>query len=182
MNTEKTQSTDDRDPVTYGDAGSNPQMDFLPEYRSHKVVRAGRIESIEWSRGLSTCQLLLSKAPDGAGPEIVTVTREWMDKHDPKPGWYLVQYADGYLSASPPCPFEEGYTLIDDGSEPTMSEKKTQIVVLEMETEASHGELRETFLDLRTVTKGFVPMHIKQVEVLTVDATKGVEDDEGGDE
>ncbi len=41
-----------------------------------------------------------------------TVTREYMMKHDPQPGGYWVQYADGYESWSPADAFESGYVRI----------------------------------------------------------------------
>jgi hypothetical protein len=33
-------------------------------------------------------------------------------KHDPRPGGYFVEYADGYRSFSPAEAFEAGYTRI----------------------------------------------------------------------
>lgn len=38
--------------------------------------------------------------------------REWLDKHNPEVGGYLVFYKDGYVSYSPAKAFEEGYTLV----------------------------------------------------------------------
>jgi hypothetical protein len=43
-----------------------------------------------------------------------SVTNAWLEIHEPKKGWVLVLYPDGYVSASPPEPFEEGYALVAD--------------------------------------------------------------------
>lgn len=42
----------------------------------------------------------------------ITVEADWIFKHGPKIGGYLVQYADGYKSFSPEKAFEEGYTRV----------------------------------------------------------------------
>ncbi len=41
-----------------------------------------------------------------------TVDGVFLAKHNPEPGGYFVQYADGYKSFSPAQAFEEGYTRI----------------------------------------------------------------------
>lgn len=40
------------------------------------------------------------------------MSREWMTKHNPVVGGYLVLYDDGYCSFSPAEAFESGYTRI----------------------------------------------------------------------
>ena len=81
----------------------------LPKYRCHKEVRAAKIATI--------------KTPtNGTGVLIfedenlwrVTVSKEYMQKHQPYEGGYYVKYADGYESFSPADAFEEGYTLAED--------------------------------------------------------------------
>jgi len=76
----------------------------LPIYVCHKEVQAARI--IEIQRVGAGYALTL----EGVGP-VITVTKEWYDKHNPHPWGYYVVYKDGYASYSPPRAFEEGYTL-----------------------------------------------------------------------
>lgn len=78
-------------------------MSELPLYRCHKEVRAGKITAIThfdgWTLSLEGCG-------------IVTVSDDWLARHEPVLGGYYVVYADGYKSYSPAEPFESGYTRI----------------------------------------------------------------------
>jgi hypothetical protein len=77
----------------------------LPIYVCHKTVRAARIERI-------------TDAPQGGGAQLKLVgfdhphhvTAEFVAKHDPIAGGYLVLYPDGYKSFSPSDVFEAGYS------------------------------------------------------------------------
>lgn len=85
----------------------------MPQYRSHKTVRALKITAVSAdskSRGLS---LFVEDKT------IIHVDEEWVGRHAPKPphppgfaGGYYVVYDDGYKSFSPAKAFEEGYTKI----------------------------------------------------------------------
>src|SRR6188508_1055995 len=79
---------------------------ILPLYKSHKVVQAAKIESIE-------------TAEDGIVDDdsFVSVGTRYGSFDLKKPhtgaieiGGYIVVYEDGYSSYSPAKPFEEGYT------------------------------------------------------------------------
>ncbi len=79
----------------------------LPSYKCYKKVGALKIEEV----------LVLT---DGSGtlkpagplyPQFM-VSKEYMDKHDPKAGGYYVRYDDGYESFSPAAAFESGYSRI----------------------------------------------------------------------
>jgi hypothetical protein len=75
----------------------------MRRYRCHKEVEAAKIILIEHYRDrVQTADGVWHPMPNMV-PRIQT-------------GWYLVRYADGYLSASPPEPFEEGYTLIEQAA------------------------------------------------------------------
>jgi len=82
-------------------------MAGIPEYRSHKIVRAAKIVE--------------------TGPPDIIVTVEKQDGSNARievpVGWaakrgkgddmgYLVEYDDGYMSWSPSKAFEEGYALV----------------------------------------------------------------------
>lgn len=82
----------------------------LPQYKCHKVVRAGVICS--WhSCGLVSVEI------KGTDTIIeVEVGQKWIEKHNPESGGYLVVYEDGYTSYSPAAAFEAGYHLVEVGS------------------------------------------------------------------
>lgn len=76
----------------------------MPEYRCHKKVRALKIASVEFVAENKV--VLTYEGIDGSS--LYDVTK----KPTPEPGYYVVQYEDGYISFSPAEAFEEGYTLI----------------------------------------------------------------------
>jgi hypothetical protein len=83
----------------------NNLLEFLPEYRSHKVVRAAKIVKM-----LEGDRMLLDVR---AGPNLwvhATPTPSLFSRYRPKPGDYYVVYEDGYVSISPKAAFEEGYS------------------------------------------------------------------------
>lgn len=76
----------------------------MPLYKSHKQVRAAKIESVrdDWAeQGVHV---------EGIG--LVRMGDEWMARHKPVVGGYLVEYEDGYQSFSPAEAFESGYTRV----------------------------------------------------------------------
>jgi hypothetical protein len=83
----------------------------LPRYQCHKVVHAakivriGRLEGEMYDSGL---RLLVFEEPLGE----LLVTGEFVMKHNPRVGEYLVVYDDGYQSISPAHAFEAGYTRL----------------------------------------------------------------------
>lgn len=85
--------------------------DRLRSYRSHKVVRAARINGLG---GLGADPVSVDL--DGVG--IVEVPTVVFSRTKPEIGGYVVVYEDGYISYSPAAAFESGYGLIDGVSEP----------------------------------------------------------------
>lgn len=85
----------------------------LPRYRSHKVVGALKIKSIDDPNGATDGSRLLSFEEEGYAP--VCVDGDWMRRHRPEVGGYYVVYRDGYKSFSPAQAFEEGYTPEESG-------------------------------------------------------------------
>lgn len=79
----------------------------IPEYKSHKTVRAAKITSFRQNGEPDMPDLVLGDI--GA---IVTLLPDWHAKHKPEIGGYYVLYADGYSSFSPAKAFEEGYTAV----------------------------------------------------------------------
>lgn len=87
-----------------------PFLKNLPLYQSHKVVGALQVSSvIPNPRGVELHFYDTSFVP-------VQMPTEWDEKHSPFAGGYLVSYADGYLSFSPPQAFETGYKRIEGDS------------------------------------------------------------------
>lgn len=82
-----------------------------PKYRSHKEVSAVKIASVDPGADGSLTLYL-----EGGFDNVVVPHHERKHKPQPEAGWYLVQYADGHVSFSPAKAFEDGYTLVDDGS------------------------------------------------------------------
>ena len=85
----------------------------LPRYQCHKVVHAVRILAFEVLDD-ETSKIMPDDPLNGA---IVTAPG-WHAKfhghENDDPGYYVV-YDDGYASWSPTKPFEDGYTLLQDG-------------------------------------------------------------------
>lgn len=77
----------------------------LPQYQSHKKVRAAVIVSVraDWAE-----QGVTLEGEEG----MRRMGEEWMARHRPQVGWYLVEYEDGYVSCSPAETFEAGYTAL----------------------------------------------------------------------
>lgn len=89
----------------------------MPRYRSHKIVHALKIESIEFDvilahrEGRETDgQATITPEEEGFAP--FKVPSAYVRKHNPQPGGYYVVYDDGYASWSPAKAFEDGYTRI----------------------------------------------------------------------
>jgi len=85
-----------------------PTETEMPKYRCHKEVWALKIKAVK-PEALTTGAVLVFEE-DGYAP--MRVPQGFIDKHDPQPGGYFVQYKDGYQSFSPAKAFEEGYTRI----------------------------------------------------------------------
>ena len=92
----------------------------LPRYRCHKEVYALKIQSVETNLPtIAELEKTLEGGSDAPGgflkfedPNygVMAVSTDFMRKHNPKAGGYLVVYKDGYQSFSPAEAFEEGYT------------------------------------------------------------------------
>ena len=97
----------------------------MPHYRCHKEVWALKIKQIEPAPKptIADLETILREypnrtespgaiiVPDGnVGP--IAVSLEFITKHRPEVGGYLVFYKDGYRSFSPAEAFEDGYTRI----------------------------------------------------------------------
>ena len=80
----------------------------LPEYQCHKRVRAAKIKAI-WHVTVRRAALMVL-SDEGVAP--IEVPMDFIEKHCPQPGGYLVVYEDGYQSYSPKQAFEEGYTRV----------------------------------------------------------------------
>lgn len=78
----------------------------LPKYQCHKQVWALKIRDLTMTpRGYTIIPFEPNYPP-------FEVSKEWVEKHQPKVGGYWVRDEDGYTSFSPAGVFEAGYTLI----------------------------------------------------------------------
>lgn len=83
----------------------------MPRYTSHKTVWALQIESVKDLGTDTTTEenpIVEITFKDSA---FAAQKFNLRSKPTPEPGWYLVQYADGYTSFSPAKQFEEGNKL-----------------------------------------------------------------------
>lgn len=88
----------------------NNARDRLDQYRSHKVVRAGKIQTVERVEELGQFYLRITTEK---GVVIEENSRGWLDRLPSQMlGGYYVLYEDGYTSWSPAKAFEEGNTLL----------------------------------------------------------------------
>lgn len=84
---------------------------FMKTYQCHKRVKAARILSVPQIAPDLT-QYLLAVDVDGAAQSYI-VGADWMRRHKPVVGGYLVEYEDGYVSFSPASAFLAGYASTD---------------------------------------------------------------------
>lgn len=108
-------------------------MQQLPRYKSHKVVQAAKITSIDYH---PNCIMIHSA--EGAPFQL---SLKYDKKHNPQPGGYFVVYEDNYLSYSPAEAFEGGYTLI--------REPKSPMLVIRSSVEGCPGQLPANYNELR---------------------------------
>lgn len=79
----------------------------MPQYQSHKIVRAAQITGIEPQSATGLTGLIL-------GELRAVMGLDWMRHFAPEVGGYLVEYSNGYVSYSPAKAFEEGYIELAD--------------------------------------------------------------------
>lgn len=90
-------------------------MREMPRYQCHKKVWALKIKEVTHNEnpdttgasGASSYGAVLV-VQDGYAP--ISVSAEYVNKHNPQAGGYYVVYEDGYRSFSPAEPFEDGYS------------------------------------------------------------------------
>ena len=108
-------------------------MQQLPKYKSHKIVQAVKILSIDYH----AASIMIH--PDHGAPFQLSAAFE--KKHNPQPGGYFVVYDDNYLSYSPAEAFEAGYTLIE--------EPKNAMLVVRNSAVTGQSHLPDNYNELR---------------------------------
>jgi len=88
----------------------------LPEYRCHKVVRAGRIIKLDITASDSAYLAHLDLG-DGRKGELLVPAKVFV-RGFPRVGDFIVVYEGGkdreYVSWSPALEFQQGYTLLTE--------------------------------------------------------------------
>jgi hypothetical protein len=102
----------------------------MPKYRSHKTVWALKIKAVAVDVSGNT----LVWEHEGYAP--MEVATDYMQRHNPQPGGYFVQYDDGYTSYSPAKAFEEGYTPAEMNSEFGLSIEQSDKYTTDLQTGA----------------------------------------------
>lgn len=87
-----------------------PSSAMMPRWKCHKEVFAIKIVDILPHDGATDAGFAATLVGDDG--KHYHCTSEYMGKHKPQEGGYLVEYDDGYRSWSPCKAFEEGYTRI----------------------------------------------------------------------
>jgi hypothetical protein len=86
----------------------------MPKYQCHKIVHALQIATIVkdgYGEDRETDGTAIMTPVDSRFAPI-KLTAQFMQKHKPEEGGYLVVYEGGYQSFSPQKAFEDGYTLV----------------------------------------------------------------------
>ena len=83
--------------------------EMLPEYRCHKVVKAGEIVDIV---KLADKHFRIHLKGTGEIHLLVTLPTAMTIRYEPVKGDYYVVYDDGYASISPRHAFKAGYDLL----------------------------------------------------------------------
>jgi hypothetical protein len=104
------------EPATEPVAPEAPMIEIaqrLPEFQSHKIVRAALILAVALhDTGTGTLTLQIPSGENPAHKVDISVTSAYMQKHQPQVDGYYVLYQDGYESFSPAEAFEEGYNAV----------------------------------------------------------------------
>jgi hypothetical protein len=95
---------------------NRPAVPPMPAFVSCKLVYAARIASV------SADALLLESGDNTIA--AITMPPEWLAKHRPQPGNWLIKYPDGYVSVSPDEAFVRGCTPLDQWGLPVAQEPK----------------------------------------------------------
>lgn len=88
----------------------------MPQYQSHKKVWALQIASVEYIGSDTTTDENPIVEVGFVNPRFAPRKFNLANKPIPQKGWYMVQYEDGYISFSPKEAFENGYSLISEGT------------------------------------------------------------------
>lgn len=123
----------------------------LPQYRSHRVVQAAKIEEI---RALETPHQYELVFADGQGK--AKVTGEWISNRGAEEGGYYVLYEDGYESWSPAEAFEEGYTPLSESPESyRLTDEVREELVTRFTYHAPKGDQTERYSEIRQMASDF---------------------------
>lgn len=87
------------------------KIEDVPQYTCHKVVRAFKIAEFRQPPGLSTAAEYVHAIPQAIGLGAYALSGDFVLKHSPAVGGYIVFYDDDYVSYSPAAAFEKGYSL-----------------------------------------------------------------------
>lgn len=99
----------------------------LPRYKCHKEVGALKIKALQNNPDGS-----LTITPEEPGFAQFNIEASSVPLHAaarPEPGWYFVEYENGYQSFSPAKAFEEGYKRVTIFGEPSFTHNDTPIDV-----------------------------------------------------
>ncbi len=91
----------------------------MKKYKCHKEVMAAKITNVYRAYREPRTNGVWYEDENAVDRDDskLSVSNEWLEKHQPEEGGYLVEYEDGYISYSPAEAFEAGYTEL--GQQPS---------------------------------------------------------------
>lgn len=82
------------------------KLQGLPRYKCHKIVKASKIVEMELSHGHGATVKLEDHDDE------ITLTGDFVLRHKPAVGMFIVLYEDDYVSVSPAHAMANGYTRL----------------------------------------------------------------------
>jgi len=113
----------------------------LPQYKCHKVVSAGKITRLYEANGMLRVECEALEMP-------VVIPLDFLQRHAPEVGGYLVMYRDGYLSYSPAEAFEAGYSVFNPEAESFLADNNRRAAkIIETLTETREEQIEDIDLE-----------------------------------
>lgn len=111
----------------------------LPQYKCHKVVSAGKITRLYEAHGMLRVECEALEMP-------VVIPLDFLQRHAPEVGGYLVMYRDGYLSYSPAEAFEGGYSAFNPEAERMLADNNRR-AAMAIEAITANSEAQQAGTD-----------------------------------
>lgn len=126
----------------------------MKEYRCHKIVRAAKINAVDGRRVWVYVAADPSLPADTLSIGAFDAPDDWIAKHRPEAGMYLVIYEDGYRSVSPAAAFESGYTELGRNAQVARLKEHEKAAQAWAERRWTHEQVRNLTIAIYTAMMG----------------------------